>query len=97
MVTVGGRGVVFGVVGAGDEVEAVLDAASGERDVAGFLVEGVVAEHEGFVDGETLGLVDGGGVRVADMAGVEILGRAASCRHPGAADRDRSRVGVDAR
>ena len=78
-VSTGSAGCDFGCVGfwswlGVDEVDAVLDAAAGEGDVAGFLVERVGAEYEGAVDGLSLCFVDGGRVGVADVAGVEVVG-----------------------
>ena len=57
-----------------DEVDVVFDAAAGEGDVAGFLVEHVGTEYEGAVGGLSLCFVDGGGVGVADVAGVDVVG-----------------------
>ena len=52
-----------------DGVEVVLVAAAGEARVAELGVEGVVAEEEGDLAGEALGLVDGPGVAVLQVVG----------------------------
>jgi hypothetical protein len=55
------------VIGCGDGVEEVGEAAAGEAGVAEFGVERVVAEQQCDVAGEPLGLVDGAGVAVHEV------------------------------
>ena len=74
--------VVDGVVAAGvvvfgvgcHDVELVALAASAHGGVAEFLVERVVAEHEGAVAGGALGFVDGEGVAVVEVAARDVVG-----------------------
>lgn len=58
-----------------DGVDVVAFSATRDGRVAGLLVEGVVAEHEGDVAGHALALVDGHGVAVREVPGGDVVDR----------------------
>ncbi len=91
------RAGVFGslVSVSADDVEVVADSSAGKADVAEFSVEGVVAQEECTVAGQTLGLVGGGGVAVGEVAAVEVLGRDLAVPPGVEADGQRPGFGVD--
>jgi hypothetical protein len=75
--------VAEGVFAGGVEVEVVGGGAAGKSDVAAFLAEGLVGEHEAGVDGAALGFVQGHGVAVVEVPAVE----------PGLVEEDSAPVG----
>ena len=80
----------------GDGVEPGVVTGAGECDVAGFAVEAIGAEYEGFVPGGALCLVDGECVGVVEMPCVQIAaGKADVLVAAMRLDGDRLLLGVD--